>query len=252
MASPDRKSHYELILFADATQLLELQGALAALRMNPENGAVDMGTYPGTAELNAALEAGIREIAPSRGCPECISVMKVDERVLPNNDAVCFSLESLQQLSILGMGLEYAYYASFHRESRFRDTASFFLITFPEGEPSGNGEQALPELFCGRYKGQPFILTTDQNSLWQLISDLAEQGSQCPAFRIDYFSCGSFIRWELWPENVRDITALQARMELRIHPAMLTAGDDALKPLIAYLLRSKVWRKRLQPSPAAD
>jgi hypothetical protein len=41
-----------------------------------------------------------------------------------------------------------------------------------------------------------------------------------------------------------------ATLELRIHPAMLVAEEDSIRPMVSSVLRSNVWRTRLIPPDA--
>lgn len=230
---------WELYLFTDA--LLDLP--------KPEGESLVVGTYHDEQALNAAVRHAAQTPPPTRGTPQCLSVMRTNRRVLPDTSAVRAPRETLQHLAARNMGLEYAYYSESYRESRFRNIMSFFLITYPDGEPTPHTPPDFPWLFRDYYKGQFFAITPDQCTLEALPEALAEEHSRCKSMRIDYFSIGSFIRWEMPPDTIAALAALGCSVSLHIHPAMLTADTDCISPLVSYILRSKVWREILAPIP---
>ena len=234
----NQNTTWEIFLFADSSHH----------QPKPEEPeSHDIGTYHDEQALNAALRHAAQTPLPTRGIPQCLSVMRTNRKVLPDTAAVRAPRETLQHLAARNMGLEYAYYSERYRESRLQNIMSFFLITYPDGEPVPHTPPHFSWLFQDYYKGQFFALTPDQCTLEELLETLPKTHSRCKSIRIDYFSTGSFIRWEMPPETIAALAATGCGLSLHIHPAMLTADTDSIYPLVSYILRSKVWREILMP-----
>lgn len=241
-------STLNLTLFAeDVTRLhfpAELSSKVARL-MDTDNRYVDL-VKDGTMErVHLTLRQVIHLLPGMGGDNRHLSIMKYADRICPNRDVVILTPDEVRILAEQQTILEYAYYSRFARETRFRDTESFFLVTFPQG-----ATKSLPDIAgapTGIYGGSHFMLTTDMNLMDDFLNTCAQSNIEAPAVRVDYFSVGAFICWYVWPDTMESVSALRAGLELHIHPAMLTDRDDCIYPLSRYVLHSRKWRRFLRP-----
>lgn len=199
--------------------------------------------------LNRELARAGRVLEQVQGQGLVLSVYRRERLAVADDTAVRLSRELLRQMQARGCGLDYSFYVSYPRDSRFREVTSFFMLTFPAGGAAGVPED-MPWLFVGEYRGVRFVLTPFTSVLADYLDYLAKQGDSLPALRIDYFSEGSLVIWYMTAEDeIRSLGFLGCNVELRVHPAMLLPKDDALAPLFRYLMRSAVWRARLTLPP---
>jgi len=199
--------------------------------------------------LNCELARAGRVLEQVQGQGLVLSVYRRERLAVADDTAVRLSRELLRQMQARGCGLDYSFYVSYPRDSRFREVTSFFMLTFPAGGSAGVPED-MPWLFAGEYRGERFVLTPFTSVLADYLACLAKQGDSLPALRIDYFSEGSLVIWYMTAEDeIRSLGSLGCNVELRVHPAMLLPKGDALAPLFRYLMRSAVWRERLTLPP---
>lgn len=241
-------STLNLTLFAeDVTRLhfpAELSSKVARL-MDTDNRYVDL-VKDGTMErVHLTLRQVIHQLPGMGGDNRHLSIMKYAKKACPNRDVVILTPDEVRILAEQQTLLEYAYYSRFARETRFRNTESFFLVTFPQGEPESLLDIAGAP--TGIYGGGHFMLTTDMNLMDDFLYTCAQSNMEAPAVRVDYFSVGAFICWYVWPDTMESVSALRAGLELHIHPAMLTDRDDCIYPLSRHVLHSRKWRRFLRP-----
>lgn len=237
-----------LTLFAEDITRLHFPAELsekAAQLTDTDNQYMDLVEDSTMERVHLALRWVIRLLPGLGGDNRHLSIMKYAEKVLPNRDTITLTTDEVRILAEQQTILEYAYYSRFARETRFRDTESFFLVTFPQAEAA-----PLPDIagaYIGVYNGRPFMLTTDMNLLDVFLNACLQAKIEAPTVRIDYFSIGSFMGWYVWPDTLESVSGLRAGLELHIHPAMLTDRNDAIYSLSRYVLRSRKWRLHLRP-----
>lgn len=204
------------------------------------------------AKLNDALALTGQMLKQVQGQGLSLSVYRREDKARADGSAVRLSHDLLQQMNACKCGLDYSYYVSHERNTRYSQVMSFFLITFPGGEVDAGLPPNVPWLFGDEYRGQRFVLTPDISALADWLSYLAKRLVTCSQLRIDYFSEGCMVIWYMSAEDeIRSLDAIGCNVELRIHPAMLLPKDDSIAPLFRYLMRSSVWRECLQP-PCED
>lgn len=249
MSSANNKSStLELTLFAENTAQLQFPREKAewvAQHTHVDTQCVDLVRNGSMAQVLHTLRHMIRLLPRLGGKERCLSIMKFSEQVRPNQDCIILNQEEINILATQETVLEYAYYSRFHRETRFRNTAGFFLLSFPADTPTPLPQPNADCCYVSRYKNQNFLLTTDMNELDAYLESCATMGMRFPALRIDYFSCGSFIRWYLCPDTLGYLSSLNTGLELHIHPAMLVDKNSTIHAISRHILRSKLWRKRL-------
>ena len=200
--------------------------------------------------LNCELARAGRVLEQVQGQGLVLSVYRRERLAVADDTAVRLSRELLRQMQARGCGLDYSFYVSYPRDSRFREVTSFFMLSFPAGGALAGVPENIPWLFAGEYRGERFVLTPFTSVLADYLACLAKQGDSLPALRIDYFSEGSLVIWYMTAEDeIRSLGSLGCNVELRVHPAMLLPKGDALAPLFRYLMRSAVWRERLTLPP---
>ena len=200
------------------------------------------------AKLNDALALTGQMLKQVQGQGLSLSVYRREDKARADGSAVRLSHDLLQQMNACKCGLDYSYYVSHERNTRYSQVMSFFLITFPGGEVDAGLPPNVPWLFGDEYRGQRFVLTPDISALADWLSYLAKRLVTCTQLRIDYFSEGCMVIWYMSAEDeIRSLDAIGCNVELRIHPAMLLPKDDSIAPLFRYLMRSSVWRECLQP-----
>ena len=200
------------------------------------------------AKLNDALALTGQMLKQVQGQGLSLSVYRREDKARADGSAVRLSHDLLQQMNACKCGLDYSYYVSHERNTRYSQVMSFFLITFPGGEVDAGLPPNVPWLFGDEYRGQRFVLTPDISALADWLSYLAKRLVTCSQLRIDYFSEGCMVIWYMSAEDeIRSLDAIGCNVELRIHPAMLLPKDDSIAPLFRYLMRSSVWRECLQP-----
>ena len=227
---------YSLYLYSDE----ELPGTAPG-------GSVLLGEYASSAELHTAVKKAAASLQPAGENHRWLCASKYAEEILPDTDALVLSPELLQQMEAGGMEIEYDYCPGDLLDTRRRNLMSFFLLTFPQEHPSLPDDFIGTCFFPGKHQGQHFILTPDQYTLEDYLCHLSETGFRNPRLRIDYFSTGSLIWWLTGRETIRALAQIGTTLELRIHPAMLVAEDDSIRPLAGYLMRSRNWRHKLRP-----
>jgi len=196
--------------------------------------------------LNCELARAGRVLEQVQGQGLVLSVYRRERLAVADDTAVRLSRELLRQMQARGCGLDYSFYVSYPRDSRFREVTSFFMLSFPAGGALAGVPENIPWLFAGEYRGERFVLTPFTSVLADYLAFLAKQGDSLPALRIDYFSEGSLVIWYMTAEDeIRSLGSLGCNVELRVHPAMLLPKGDALAPLFRYLMRSAIWRERL-------
>lgn len=202
------------------------------------------------AALNRELLTAGQVLKLVKGQGISLSVYRWNKRAGADAFAVRLNAQLLRQMQARGCGLDYSFYVSYPRNSRFREVTSFFMLTFPAGGAPVEVPGDMPWLFAGEYRGERFVLTPFTSVLADYLAYLARQGNTLPALRIDYFSEGSLVIWYMTAEDeISSLAALGCEVELRVHPAMLLPKDDALAPLFRYLMRSAVWRECLTLPP---
>ena len=206
-----------------------------------------LGEFGSIDALHAELETTAAMLQQKEASDGWLCASKYADKILPDTDALLLSPGLLQNLAAADLAMEYDYCPCDFLESRRRNLMSFFLLTFPQGTPPLPDDFSGDWFFPGKHRGQRFILTPDQYTLEDYICHLSETGFSTPLLRIDYFSTGSTIWWLTGRETIRAMAQMGATLELRIHPAMLVAEEDSLRPLATSVLRSKVWRTRLIP-----
>lgn len=200
--------------------------------------------------LNRELARAGQVLERVQGQGLVMSVYRWERLAVADDKAVRLSPALLRQMQARGCGLDYSYYVTHSRDSRFRDVTSFFMLTFPAGGAPVGVPGDMPWLFVGEYRGERFVLTPFTSVLADYLAYLARQGNTLPELRIDYFSEGSHVIWYMAAEDeISSLAALGCEVELRVHPAMLLPKDDALAPLFRYLMRSAVWRECLTLPP---
>lgn len=240
-------STLNLTLFAEDVTRLHFPAELSskvARCTDTDNRYVDLVENDTMERVHLTLRRIIRLLPGLGGDNRHLSIMKYAERVCPNRDVLILTPDEVRILAEQQTLIEYAYYSRFASETRFRDTESFFLVTFPQA-----ATESLPDIAgapTGIYGGCSFMLTTDMNQLDDFLNACGQTKIVVPTVRIDYFSVGSFMAWYVWPDTMESVAALRAGLELHIHPAMLTDKDDAIYPLSRYVLRSRKWRQLLQ------
>ena len=241
---------YSLYLYAKKEPRPNLPGKYAALVDADNSGSVELGDFEGMDALLAEMEIAAAAMQQAQGTLLALCACRYAEKVLPDTTALVLSPTSLQHLAACRMGLGYDYCPGHFRDTRRRNIMSFFILTFPEGHGALPGHFEDSFLFTGQHAGQDFILTPDQDELEEYICQLAENNIPGPRIRIDYFSTGSLIWWQVCAPVIAALSQLGATLELRIHPAMLVAEEDCIHPLVSRVLRSKAWRARLTPPDA--
>lgn len=241
-------STLNLTLFAEDVTRLHFPAELSSKvsrHTDTDDRYVDLVENDTMERVHLALRQVIRLLPGLGGDHRHLSIMKYAERVCPNRDVLILTPDEVRILAEQQTILEYAYYSRFARETRFRDTESFFLVTFPQG-----ATESLPDIAGAPtdiYGGSSFMLTIDMNLLDDFLHACGQAKTMAPTVRIDYFSVGSFMGWYVWPDTLESVAALHAGLELHIHPAMLTDKDDAIYPLSRHILRSRIWRRHLCP-----
>ncbi|MBQ8900569.1 MAG: hypothetical protein IJY72_06420 [Akkermansia sp.] len=201
-------------------------------------------------EVNSELVVAGKVLEQVQGKGLSLSVYRWANHARADGSSVRLSRKLVQQMQARGCGLDYSYYVTHSRDSRFRDVTSFFMLTFPAGGAPVEVPGDMPWLFAGEYRGERFVLTPFTSVLADYLAYLARQGNTLPALRIDYFSEGSLVIWYMTAEDeISSLAALGCEVELRVHPAMLLPKDDELAPLFRYLMRSAVWRECLTLPP---
>ena len=209
-----------------------------------------LGEFESIDALHAELESTAATLQQKEESDGWLCASKYADKILPDTDALVLSPAILQNLAAADQAMEYDYCPGDFRESRRRNLMSFFLLTFPQGHEPLPDNFSGDWFFPGKHRGQRFILTPDQDTLEDYICHLSETGFSTPLLRIDYFSTGSTIWWLTGRETIRAMAQMGATLELRIHPAMLVAEEDSIRPMVSSVLRSKVWRTRLIPPDA--
>lgn len=202
------------------------------------------------AELNRELGQAGQVLERVQGQGLVLSVYRRERLAVADDTAVRLSSSLLRQMQARRCGLDYSFYVSYPRNSRFREVTSFFLLTFPAGGELAGMPENKPWLFAGEYRGERFVLTPFTSALADYLAYLAKQGGSLPALRIDYFSEGSLVIWYMTADDeISSLGSLGCEVELRVHPAMLLPKDDALTPLFRYLMRSPFRRECLTLPP---
>ena len=241
---------YSLYLYAEKEPRPNLPGKYAALEDADNSGSVELGDFESKDALQEELEAAAAAMQQAQGTLLALCASKYAEKVLPDTNALVLSPTSLQHLAACRMGLGYDYCPRHFRDSRRRNIMSFFILSFPGGHGALPVHFEASFLFTGQHAGQDFIITPDQDELEEYICQLAENNIPGPRIRIDYFSTGSLIWWQVCAPVIAALAQMGATLELRIHPAMLVAEEDSIHPLVSRVLRSKTWRARLTPPDA--
>lgn len=220
--------------------------------VEPEENSACLQVCDDMAKLNDDLALTGQMLKQVQGQGLSLSVYRREDKARADGSAVRLSHDLLQQMNACKCGLDYSYYVSHERNTRYSQVMSFFLITFPGGEVDAGLPPNVPWLFVDEYRGQRFVLTPDISALADWLSYLAKRLVTCTQLRIDYFSEGCMVIWYMSAEDeIRSLDAIGCNVELRIHPAMLLPKDDSIAPLFRYLMRSSVWRECLQP-PCED
>lgn len=220
--------------------------------VEPEENCICLQVCDDMAKLNDTLALTGQMLKQVQGQGLSLSVYRREDKARADGSAVRLSHDLLQQMNACKCGLDYSYYVSHERNTRYSQVMSFFLITFPGGEVDAGLPPNVPWLFGDEYRGQRFVLTPDISALADWLSYLAKRLVTCTQLRIDYFSEGCMVIWYMSAEDeIRSLDAIGCNVELRIHPAMLLPKDDSIAPLFRYLMRSSVWRECLQP-PCED
>lgn len=220
--------------------------------VEPEENCACLQVCDDMAKLNDALALTGQMLKQVQGQGLSLSVYRREDKARADGSAVRLSHDLLQQMNACKCGLDYSYYVSHERNTRYSQVMSFFLITFPGGEVDAGLPSNVPWLFGDEYRGQRFVLTPDISALADWLSYLAKRLVTCSQLRIDYFSEGCMVIWYMSAEDeIRSLDAIGCNVELRIHPAMLLPKDDSIAPLFRYLMRSSVWRECLQ-TPCED
>lgn len=241
-------SEIRLYLFFDNDYPLVLPSPYDEIE--PEEHCACLSVCEDMEEVNSELVAAGSVLEQVQGQGLSLSVYRWANHARADGTSVRLSRELLRQMQARGCGLDYSYYVTHSRDSRFRDVTSFFMLTFPAGGAPVGVPGNMPWLFGGEYRGERFVLTPFTAALADYLAYLAKQGNTLPELRVDYFSEGSHVIWYMAAEDeISSLVSLGCELELRIHLAMLLPKDDALAPLFRYLMRSTVRREILTLPP---